>query len=118
MPDQKAKATLNDIGTEELAHLEMVGTIVHQLTKGLCPEKLWMPRPSLEVFKAGLDGALGSLGCYETWRLVALIAAAGLELHEPRGPFQPGPLCDPPLFLPSSTQMDGKWKRRAHAATG
>ena len=83
-----------------------------------CPERLWMPGPSLEVFKAGLDGALGSLGCYETWRLVALIAAAGLELHEPRGPFQPGPLCDPPLFLPSSTQMDGKWKRRAHAATG
>ena len=33
MPDQKAKAILNDIGTEELAHLEMVGTIVHQLTK-------------------------------------------------------------------------------------
>ena len=32
MPDQKSKAILNDIGTEELAHLEMVGTIVHQLT--------------------------------------------------------------------------------------
>lgn len=31
MPDQKAKAILNDIGTEELAHLEIVGTIVHQL---------------------------------------------------------------------------------------
>ena len=40
MPDQKAKAILNDIGTEELAHLEMVGTIVHQLTKGVCPEEL------------------------------------------------------------------------------
>ena len=25
------------------------------------PERLWMPRPSLEVFKARLDGALGSL---------------------------------------------------------
>lgn len=33
MPDQRAKATLNDIGTEELAHLEMVGTLVHQLTR-------------------------------------------------------------------------------------
>lgn len=33
MPDQKSKAILNDIGTEELAHLEMVGTIVYQLTK-------------------------------------------------------------------------------------
>ena len=28
----------------------------------ICPERLWMPRPSLEVFKARLDGALGSLG--------------------------------------------------------
>ena len=35
MPDQKSKAVLNDVGTEELAHLEMVGTIVHQLTDGV-----------------------------------------------------------------------------------
>ena len=40
MPDQKAKAILNDIGTEELAHLEMVGTIVHQLTDGVDAETL------------------------------------------------------------------------------
>lgn len=45
MPDQKAKAILNDIGTEELAHLEMVGTIVHQLTDGVTIE---------EIEKAGL----------------------------------------------------------------
>lgn len=29
-----------DIGTEELAHLEMVSTIVHQLTKDLTPEEI------------------------------------------------------------------------------
>jgi len=40
MPDQTTKAILNDIGTEELAHLEMVGTIIHQLTDGCCPEEL------------------------------------------------------------------------------
>ena len=40
MPDKKAKAVLNDIGTEELAHLEMVGTIVHQLTDGATPKEL------------------------------------------------------------------------------
>ena len=40
MPDTKAKATLNDIGTEELAHLEMVGTLVHQLTDGVSAEEL------------------------------------------------------------------------------
>jgi len=26
-----------------------------------CPERLWMPHPSLEVFKARLDEALGNL---------------------------------------------------------
>lgn len=40
MPDQKSKAILNDIGTEELAHLEMVGTIVHQLTANVSPEEM------------------------------------------------------------------------------
>lgn len=33
MPTDEAKAVLNDIGTEELAHLEIVGSIVYQLTK-------------------------------------------------------------------------------------
>ena len=40
MPDQTTKAILNDIGTEELAHLEMVGSIVHQLTKDASIEEL------------------------------------------------------------------------------
>ena len=31
---------LNDIGTEELAHLEMVGAIVHQLTANLTPDEI------------------------------------------------------------------------------
>jgi len=32
---------------------------------------------ALEVFKARLDGALSSLGCYEMWRWVALHVAGG-----------------------------------------
>lgn len=40
MPDQKSKAILNDVGTEELAHLEMVGTIVHQLTRNATIEEV------------------------------------------------------------------------------
>ena len=48
-----------------------------------CPERLWMPRPYVEVLKARLDVALGSLGWYEMWRLVTLHAAGGLELHGP-----------------------------------
>ncbi len=39
--------------------------------------------PSLEVFKARLDGALGSLVWYSVWRLVALPVAGGLEIHDP-----------------------------------
>lgn len=36
----QAKATLNDIGTEELGHLEMVGTIVRQLIEGLSDREI------------------------------------------------------------------------------
>ncbi len=42
----EAKATLNDIGTEELAHLEMIGTMVYQLTRGLTEK---------QIKEAGLD---------------------------------------------------------------
>ncbi len=40
MTNRIAMGTLNDIGTEELAHLEMVGTIVHQLTRNLSMEEI------------------------------------------------------------------------------
>lgn len=40
MPDAKSKAILNDVGTEELAHLEMVGSIVNQLTEGASIEEI------------------------------------------------------------------------------
>ncbi len=36
----QAKATLNDIGTEEMAHTEMMGTIVHQLLRGATDEQI------------------------------------------------------------------------------
>lgn len=40
MPYPELKAILTDIGTEELGHLEMIGTIVYQLTKNLTPEEV------------------------------------------------------------------------------
>ena len=40
MPDRQVAGLLNDIGTEELAHLEMIGTIVRQLTRNLTPEQI------------------------------------------------------------------------------
>ncbi len=40
MPYSKVKATLTDIATEELGHLEMVSAIVYQLTRNLTPEQI------------------------------------------------------------------------------
>ncbi|MGI6123720.1 MAG: manganese catalase family protein [Acetivibrionales bacterium] len=40
MPTKEARATLNDIGTEELAHLEMIGSMVHQLMDKVPPKEL------------------------------------------------------------------------------
>ena len=40
MPYPELSAILTDIGTEELAHLEMVGTIVYQLTRDMTPEQI------------------------------------------------------------------------------
>lgn len=40
MPNRVCMGTLTDIGTEELAHLEIVATIVHQLTRNLSMEEI------------------------------------------------------------------------------
>ena len=40
MPYPELKGLLTDIGTEELGHLEMVGTIVHQLTRNLTADQI------------------------------------------------------------------------------
>ena len=40
MPDRSVAGVLTDIGTEELAHLEIVAAIVHQLTKDLTPDQI------------------------------------------------------------------------------
>ena len=46
MPTGQAIATLTDIGTEELGHLEMVATLIYQLTDGATTE---------EIKAAGMD---------------------------------------------------------------
>ena len=40
MPYNAVTGVLTDIGTEELAHFEMICTIVYQLTKNLTPEEI------------------------------------------------------------------------------
>ncbi|MDR3209983.1 MAG: manganese catalase family protein [Oscillospiraceae bacterium] len=47
MPYNELRGLLTDIGTEELGHLEMIGTIVYQLTRGMSPE---------DVLAAGMEG--------------------------------------------------------------
>ena len=46
MPYPELKGLLTDIGVEELGHLEMIGAIVHQLTRDMSPG---------EIKKAGFD---------------------------------------------------------------
>ncbi|MBE6845459.1 MAG: manganese catalase family protein [Ruminococcus sp.] len=45
-PYAQVQGILTDVGTEELAHIEVVSAIVYQLTKGLTPE---------QIKEAGLD---------------------------------------------------------------
>ena len=40
MPYAELKGLLTDIGTEELGHLEMIGALVHQLTRNLNEEQI------------------------------------------------------------------------------
>ena len=40
MPYPELKGLLTDIGTEELAHMEIICAIVHQLTRDLTPEQI------------------------------------------------------------------------------
>ncbi len=40
MPLDVAKGALTDIGTEELAHMEMICAIIYQLTKNLTPSQI------------------------------------------------------------------------------
>ena len=46
MPDNRGKALLTDIGTEELAHVEIISTMIYQLMKDATLE---------EIKEAGLD---------------------------------------------------------------
>ena len=40
MPDDRVAGLLTDIGTEELAHLEIIGAMLYQLTSGLSVEEI------------------------------------------------------------------------------
>ena len=54
MPDDKGKALLTDIGTEELAHVEIISAMIYQLMKGAT---------LAELKDAGLDTHYAEHGC-------------------------------------------------------
>lgn len=73
MPYAQLKGLLTDIGTEELGHLEMIGAIVHQLTRNLTPEEIkkggfdaYFVTHTAGVYPAGANGmpySAGSMQC-------------------------------------------------------
>ena len=67
MPCGELKGLLTDIGTEELGHLEIVGAMVHQLTRNLCCD---------DIKKGGFDAYFvdHGAGVYPT-------SAAGMPYH-------------------------------------
>ena len=83
MPYPELKAILTDIGTEELGHLEMVGTIVYQLTRNLTPEQIqkagfdaYFVNHTTGVYPADANGTPFSAGS------LAVAGDAITDLHE------------------------------------
>ena len=72
MPYPELKGLLTDIGTEELGHLEMIGAIVHQLTRNLSPE---------EIKRSGFDAYFvdHTTGVYPTAASGFPWSAAGMQ---------------------------------------
>ena len=73
MPYPELKGLLTDIGTEELGHLEMIGAIVHQLTRNMTVE---------EIKKAGFQDYFvdHTAGVYPTAASGSPWSAAAMEV--------------------------------------
>lgn len=83
MVTPQAKATLNDIGTEELAHLEMVGTMVRQLLENATIEEI--KAAGMEAYYADHDRAVYPASAAGVPFTAAYIQSKGdpvTDLHE------------------------------------
>ena len=63
MPDEYGKSLLNDIGTEELSHVEMIQTMMYQLMKGATIDEIkaagledYYSEHGSDIFPANSDG--------------------------------------------------------------
>jgi spore coat protein JC len=83
MPTNQTKAVLNDIGTEELAHLEIIATLVHKLTQDATADE--MRAVDLGGHYADHDNALFYVDATGNPWTAAYIQAKGdpvADLHE------------------------------------
>lgn len=83
MPTKETRAVLNDIGTEEMAHLEMVGTMVYQLTKDAPPDVL--EKEGLGAYYSDHDHAVYPISAAGNPFTAAYIQSKGdpiADLHE------------------------------------
>ena len=97
MPYDEVKAVLTDIGTEELGHLEMVATIVHQLTRNLTEEQIlnsgfapYFVDHTVGIYPTAASGFPWSAGSMQSTGdviadLTEDLAADGTTVQEQRG---------------------------------
>ena len=97
MPFDELKGLLTDIGTEELGHLEMIGAIVHQLTRNLKDNQLsgspfapYFVDHTTGIFPNAASGALYNTGMMAVKGdpiadLTEDLAADGTTVQEQRG---------------------------------
>lgn len=97
MPFDELKGLLTDIGTEELGHLEMIGAIVHQLTRNLKENQMKDPAfapyfvdHTVGVYPASAAGTPWSAATMQVkgdpiTDLVEDMAADGTTVQEQRG---------------------------------
>ena len=83
MPDDRGKALLSDIGTEELGHVEMICTMIHQLIKDATIEEIkenglesWYTQHNKGVYPTDANGVP------YTAAYIASTGNAIVDLHE------------------------------------
>ena len=83
MPTGKSIALLTDIGTEEMAHVEIISAILYQLTKDCTPEELKAAGlgPNYATFGHGLH-PVDANGVNFTTAYINVFGDAVTDLHE------------------------------------
>ena len=76
MPYPELKGLLTDIGVEELGHLEMIGTMVHQLTRNLTEDEIEKNPNFMAYFVAHTAGVFPTAASGSPWN-ASSIASTG-----------------------------------------